>query len=89
MKFLEAVQQFRSLTDTALDSQVDGSGVWVEQDSRQFQGVRVGLPRKFLVHEEKIRVQLGLFIAVRDALEAEDSGSERFNVALDRRLSGL
>lgn len=89
MKFLETVQQFRSLTDTAVDSQVDGSDVWVEQDSRQFQGVRIGLPRKFLLHEEKIRVQLGLFIAVRDALEAEDSGSERFNVALDRRLSGV
>lgn len=89
MKFLETVQQFRSLTDTAVDSQMDGSGVWVEQDSRQFPGVRVGLPRKLLLHEEKIRVQLGLFIAVRDALEAEASGSERFNVALDRRLSGV
>lgn len=69
MKYLETLQQFRALTDTAVDAAMDGQGFWVERDSRQFPGVRVGMPRKFFELENDARDRLGMFIAARDALE--------------------
>ncbi|SFQ41103.1 hypothetical protein [Variovorax sp. 770b2] len=92
MKYLETLQQFRALTDTVVDVALDGPGFWVQRDSRQFPGVKVGVPRRFFELEDDTRDRLGMFIAARDALEPSGSPSSRrqtdaaFGKAMDTLL---
>jgi hypothetical protein len=98
MKYLEAIQQFRALTGTKIESRMEGNDFWTEGNSNYSQILRVLLPRKFLEHEAEIRERLGIFIAIRDKLrkpsEQSHLGSQlaqgfRLDIDLHQRQNSL
>ena len=70
LQMLEALEQYRVLADTPpLEGLPVLVGSWQLATTSSFGQMQVGIPVRYLQHEDEVRQRLAVFFAIRDVLE--------------------